>query len=62
MYSLIIEKRVRRTLKKLPRFIRLRINNSIINLQNNPRQFGYKKLKNMITIGLGLVIIELFIL
>ena len=46
MYSIVIEQRARKTLKKLPPIIRSRINHSIAGLKFNPRPFGYKKLKN----------------
>lgn len=46
MYSLIIEQKARKTLKKLQPLIRSKINQSIYGLKSNPRPFGYKKLKN----------------
>jgi mRNA-degrading endonuclease RelE of RelBE toxin-antitoxin system len=36
MYSILIEGRAKKTLKKLPSDIRLKINNSITKLQYNP--------------------------
>lgn len=48
MYSVFIEERARRALKKLPKDIRSRINNSVIGLQSNPRPHGFKKLKNSV--------------
>jgi len=46
MYSIVIEQKARKTLKKLPHKIRSRITQSIAGLKTNPRPFGYKKLKN----------------
>jgi len=46
MYSIVIEQKARKTLKKLPQTIRLKINQSITSLRSNPRPYGYKKLKN----------------
>jgi mRNA interferase RelE/StbE len=46
MYTIFIEEKARKTLKKLPSQFRIKINHAISSLAFNPRPFGYKKLKN----------------
>ncbi len=46
MYKVLIEKKVKKFLKKLPKPDYLSIKLSILDLGTNPRPFGYEKLKN----------------
>jgi len=45
MYKVFIEKQVRKQLKKIPEPDYSKIKTAILNFSQNPRPYGYKKLK-----------------
>ena len=44
-YTVIISKSVQKTISKLPDKIASKLEKSMLKLENDPRPFGYKKLK-----------------
>ncbi len=48
MYELLIEKQVEKQLRKIPPPDYTRLKNAILNLAENPRPVGYKKLQGRI--------------
>lgn len=59
-YTVVITQSVQRYLKKAPDKLSTKLESAMINLESNPRPFGYKKLRGRDAYRIRVVITELF--